>query len=208
MNIFCVEKKILLKKVKIENYSFEYQYKFPTFALPKSFNVVNYFMMYAIVDIAGQQFKVEKDKKIFVHRLEGIEGSQVVFDKVMLIDNDKDIIVGEPVIEGARVSASVLSHLKGDKIQIFKKKRRKGYRKLNGHRQYFTEILIESIVEKGANKVVAKAVEPAKIVEAKTEVEETVKKAKPTVKAAEAKPKTVAKKPSKKETGDTPANKE
>ncbi|MBN2681000.1 MAG: 50S ribosomal protein L21 [Bacteroidales bacterium] len=148
--------------------------------------------MYAIVDIAGQQFKVEKDKKIFVHRLDGNEGSQVVFEKVMLIDNDKDIIVGAPVIEGASVSASVLSHVRGDKVQIFKKKRRKGYRKHNGHRQNFTEILIESIVEKGSKKVAAKVAEPAKI--------EAV--------AEEAKPKAAVKKTTKKETGETPATQE
>lgn len=151
-------------------------------------------MMYAIVDIAGQQFKVEKDKKIFVHRLEGNEGSQVVFDKVMLIDNGKEVIVGEPVINGAHVSASVLSHLKGDKVQIFKKKRRKGYRKHNGHRQFFTEILIESIVEKGGKKA-AKVAEP-KAEAPKAEVVE------------DAKPKAAAKKTTKKETGETPATEE
>jgi len=101
--------------------------------------------MYAIVDIAGQQFKVKKDQKIFVHRLDAEPGNQVDFDKVLLIDNDKNVSVGAPVIEGAMVSAKVLEHLKGDKVIVFKKKRRKGYQKMNGHRQYLSQILIESI---------------------------------------------------------------
>jgi len=102
-------------------------------------------IMYAIVDIAGQQFKVEKDDKIFVHRLEKNEGEQVEFDKVLLLDNEGDITVGTPVISGAKVSAKVLQHNKGDKVLVFKKKRRKGYQKCNGHRQSFTRLLIESI---------------------------------------------------------------
>ncbi len=105
--------------------------------------------MYAIVDIAGQQFKVEKDQKVFVHRIEGEEGSNVDFDKVLLIDNDKNVIVGKPVIEGAVVSARILGHVKGDKVIVFKKKRRKGYQKSNGHRQYMSQIVIENILEKG-----------------------------------------------------------
>lgn len=106
--------------------------------------------MYAIVDIAGQQFKVEKDKKIFVHRLEGEAGSKVEFDQVLLIDNDKDVTVGTPAISGAMVTGKILGHLKGDKVLVFKKKRRKGYQKLNGHRQYLTQIIVEDIIEKGA----------------------------------------------------------
>jgi len=101
--------------------------------------------MYAIVEIAGQQFKVEKDQSIFVHRLEGEEGSNVDFDKVLLIEDGKKINVGTPVVEGAKVSAKILTHLKGDKVIVFKKKRRKGYRKKNGHRQYLTKIQIENI---------------------------------------------------------------
>ena len=101
--------------------------------------------MYAIVEIAGQQFKVEKDQQIFVHRLETEEGKKVDFDNVLLIDNDGKINVGAPAIEGAKVSASVVRHLKGDKVIVFKKKRRKGYKKKNGHRQYLTEIKIENI---------------------------------------------------------------
>ena len=105
--------------------------------------------MYAIVEIAGQQFKVEKDQKIYVHRLEGQEGAQVSFDKVLLIDNNGDIKVGIPTVEGASINAQILSHLKGDKVLIFKKFRRKGYQKLNGHRQSFTQIQINEIVGTG-----------------------------------------------------------
>lgn len=101
--------------------------------------------MYAIVEIAGQQFKIEKDHKIFVHRLKAEEGSQITFDRVMLVDNDGTIKVGAPTIAGATVSATVLNHLKGEKVLIFKKKRRKGYQKMNGHRQYLTSIKIDDI---------------------------------------------------------------
>jgi large subunit ribosomal protein L21 len=106
--------------------------------------------MYAIVDIAGQQFKVEKDQKLFVHRLEGDEGKKVAFDKVMLLDTGSKILVGDPIVKGASVSAKILAHVKGDKVLVFKKKRRKGYQKLNGHRQYMTQIQIEGISEKSA----------------------------------------------------------
>ena len=102
--------------------------------------------MYATVEIAGQQFKVEKDSKIFVHRLSQEEGSSVEFDKVLLIDNDGAVKIGAPVLDGAKVSAKVLTHCKGDKVLVFHKKRRKGYRKLNGHRQYLTQIQIENIL--------------------------------------------------------------
>ena len=113
--------------------------------------------MYAIVDIAGQQFKVEKDKKLFVHRLDAEEGAQVDFDQVLLVDNDGDIKVGAPTVADTFVSAKVVSHLKGDKVQVFKKKRRKGYQVLNGHRQYFTEIVVEEIkAGKAVNKAKAK----------------------------------------------------
>lgn len=101
--------------------------------------------MYAIVDIAGQQFKVEKERKIFVHRLEAQEGDSVTFDKVLLVDNDGSIKVGAPYIDGASIKAKVLAHVKGDKVIVFKKKRRKGYTKKNGHRQYLTQIQIEEI---------------------------------------------------------------
>ncbi|MDD4145114.1 MAG: 50S ribosomal protein L21 [Prolixibacteraceae bacterium] len=102
--------------------------------------------MYAIVEIAGQQFKVEKDKKLFVHRLDAAEGDSVDFDQVLLVDNDGKVEVGTPVLEGAKVTVKVLEHLKGDKVLVFKKKRRKGYKKLNGHRQQFTKVQIENIV--------------------------------------------------------------
>ena len=101
--------------------------------------------MYAIVEIAGQQFKVQKDQTLFVHRLSDAEGASVTFDKVLLVDNAGSIQVGQPLLSGAAVSAKVLAHLKGDKVLVFKKKRRKGYRKSQGHRQYFTKIQIESI---------------------------------------------------------------
>jgi large subunit ribosomal protein L21 len=102
--------------------------------------------MYAIVDIAGQQFKVEKDKKLYVHRLEAAEGDSVDFEKVLLVDNDGAIAVGTPTVEGAKITAKVLQHVKGEKVLVFKKKRRKTYQKLNGHRQQFTQIQIENIV--------------------------------------------------------------
>jgi large subunit ribosomal protein L21 len=108
--------------------------------------------MYAIVEIAGQQFKVVKDQRLYVHRLKDNEGAKISFDKVLLIDNDGKVNVGAPVVAGASVSAKVLEHLKGDKVLVFKKKRRKGYQKENGHRQYLTQILIEGISEKGAAK--------------------------------------------------------
>lgn len=101
--------------------------------------------MYAIVEIAGQQFKVEKDQQIFVNRLGAEEGSKVDFDNVLLIDNGGKVNVGAPAIEGAKISASVVRHLKGDKVIVFRKKRRKGYKKKNGHRQYLTEIKIDNI---------------------------------------------------------------
>ena len=101
--------------------------------------------MYAIVEIAGQQFKVQKDQKVFVHRLSAETGSKVEFDRVLLVDNGGKISLGAPAIEGAKVTAEVLDHVKGDKVIIFKKKRRKGYRVKNGHRQQFTSITIKSI---------------------------------------------------------------
>ncbi len=133
--------------------------------------------MYAIVEIAGQQYKVAKDQKVFVHRLEGKEGSKVSFDKVLLLDAGK-VTIGAPVIENAVVSAKILGHLKGDKVIVFKKKRRKGYKVKNGHRQFLTEIQIDGISTKKA---------PAKKAEAKKETE--------TVKEAPAKKEAAAKKP-------------
>ena len=103
------------------------------------------FNMFAIVSIAGQQFKVEEGQQIFVHRLAANEGDSVSFDAVHLLDNDGKVTIGTPNVKGASVGASVLSHVKGDKVIVFHKKRRKGYRKKNGHRQSFTKIQIDSI---------------------------------------------------------------
>ena len=108
--------------------------------------------MYAIVEIAGQQFKVEKGQQIFVHRLDSKEGEKVTFDNVLLIETNGKVTVGAPNVSGAKVTAKVLEHLKGDKVIVFKKKRRKGYRVKNGHRQYLSKIEIQKIDEKAAAK--------------------------------------------------------
>ena len=159
--------------------------------------------MYAIVEIAGQQFKVEKDQQIFVHRLEEKEGAKVEFDNVLLIDNNGKVNVGAPAISGAKVTAKVLDHVKGDKVVVFKKKRRKGYRVKNGHRQAFTQIEIQSIVEKGATakKATATAVKKEAKAEPKAAAKKApakkapAKKAAPKAKTASAaKPKAAAKK--------------
>ncbi|MFT5145575.1 MAG: large subunit ribosomal protein L21 [Polaribacter sp.] len=115
--------------------------------------------MYAIVEIAGQQFKVAQDQKVYVHRLKGEEGSKVTFDNVFLLDDNGTISIGAPAIKGAAVTAKILGHLKGDKVIVFKKKRRKGYIKKNGHRQALTEIQIESIAASGAKKTAPKKAE-------------------------------------------------
>ncbi len=117
--------------------------------------------MYAIVEIAGQQFKVVKDQKVFVHRLATEEGKAVSFDNVLLIGDGNNITLGAPAIDGAQVGAKVIKHLQGDKVIVFKKKRRKGYRKKNGHRQALTEIVIESIVASGAKKAAKAEAKPA-----------------------------------------------
>ena len=101
--------------------------------------------MYAIVDIAGQQMKVEKGKKIFVNRLEGEKGASLDFTKVLLTDDNGSVTVGNPYVEGVNVKATIVDHVKADKVLVFKKRRRKGYQKLNGHRQCLTQILIEEI---------------------------------------------------------------
>lgn len=146
--------------------------------------------MYAIVEIAGQQFKVSKDLKVYVHRLANEEGSKVSFDKVLLLDDKGNITLGAPAIEGASVEAKVLQHLKGDKVIIFKKKRRKGYKKRNGHRQYLTQIVIEGITVGGAKKAAAPKKE--KVVAEAPATEEAkpapkVKKAAPKVKKEDTK---------------------
>jgi len=166
--------------------------------------------MYAIVDIAGQQFKIEQDQQIFVHRLEAKEGSKINLDKVLLIDDSGKVNVGAPVIKGANITAKVLEHLKGDKVIVFKKKRRKGYRVKNGHRQYLTKLEILKIDEKGSTSKEAGLKKEVKKAPVKKEVvakKPTVKKAsvkkkapvkkeavakKPTVKKATAKKKVVA----------------
>jgi len=103
------------------------------------------YTMYAIVEIAGHQYKVQKDQQIFVNRLQDEEGSKVNFDRVLLVDDGGKVSVGAPAVEGVKVTASVVKHLKGDKIIVFKKKRRKGYQKKNGFRAYLTELKIEQI---------------------------------------------------------------
>ena len=123
--------------------------------------------MNAIVKISGKQFKVAKDTKLFVNRIDGKEGSKVSFDDVLLIDNGSKVIVGNPVVKDASVEAKVLKHLKDDKVIVFKKKRRKGYRVKNGHRQALTEIIIEKVTEKTAKAKPAKKSEESKAPKAK-----------------------------------------
>ncbi|QNJ97261.1 50S ribosomal protein L21 [Constantimarinum furrinae] len=153
--------------------------------------------MYAIVEIAGQQFKVAKDQKVFVHRLATEEGKKVDFDKILLIGDGDKVTVGAPAIDGALVGAKVLRHLKGDKVIVFKKKRRKGYQVKNGHRQSLSEIVIESIAASGAKKksADAKAKDDKKPAEAKPKAA-----AKTETKAAAPKAKAEAKKPAAKKT--------
>jgi large subunit ribosomal protein L21 len=168
--------------------------------------------MYAIVSIAGQQFKVEKGKKVFVHRLPGEIGDDVTFEKVLLISNEEKVNVGAPYVPDAVVLAQILSHQRGDKVLVFKKKRRKTYQKLNGHRQDFTEILIEDISETGTpkrpekKKVAPKAVAAPEVAESVAKEEKAVAKAAPkkaaaktadekTKKAPSSKPAAAAKKP-------------
>ena len=153
--------------------------------------------MYAIVEIAGQQFKVEKDQQIFVHRLDTEEGSKIDFDKVLLLDDAGTVNVGAPVITGAKVTAKVLEHLKGDKVIVFKKKRRKGYKVKNGHRQYLTKLEILTIDAKAPAAKKPAPKKEAKPAAEKAPVKKTVAKKpaakKPAAKKAPAK-KTTAKK--------------
>lgn len=102
--------------------------------------------MYVIVDIQGQQMKVEKDQKLFVHRINAENGSKVEFEKVLLVDNGGTVTVGTPTVEGAKVVVEIVSQAKGDKVLVFHKKRRKGHRKLNGHRQQFSEVIVKEII--------------------------------------------------------------
>ena len=133
--------------------------------------------MYAIVEIAGQQFKVEKDQKVFVHRLQTEEGKKVTFDNVLLLADGDKVTVGAPAIDGAQVGAKVLKHLKGDKVIVFKKKRRKGYRVKNGHRQALTEIQIDNILASGAKKAASKPAAKAKPAAPKAATKTASKKA-------------------------------
>lgn len=135
--------------------------------------------MYAIVEIAGQQFKVEKDQKIYVHRLDAKEGDKVTFSNVLLTDDNGKVNVGTPNVLGAEVVAKVLSHMRADKVKVFKKKRRKGYQKLNGHRQDMSNIEIESISLNGKKvtaKETEKKAEPKKVAEKPVEKKVAEKK--------------------------------
>ncbi len=148
--------------------------------------------MYAIVDIAGQQFKVSKGQKLKVHRLEAEEGKHVELDNVLLVSDGKTVNVGTPKVDGFRISAKVLSHGKGDKELVFKKKRRKGYQKMNGHRQYLTELWIEAILGKGekfdASKSTAPAPKAVKVAEPKAKKVAAKKDAAPAKAAKKAAP--------------------
>jgi large subunit ribosomal protein L21 len=148
--------------------------------------------MYAIVEIAGQQFKVEEGKKIFVHRLEAEEGKELEFDKVLLIEDEGKITIGEPTIKDAVVEGKVLDHMRGDKVIVFKKKRKKGYRIKNGHRQNFTQVEILSINGKGSPKKAAPKKEEAKVADVIV-AEEPVKEKKAVSKKPAAKKETPVK---------------
>ena len=147
--------------------------------------------MYAIVEIAGQQFKVSQGTKVYVNRLEASEGAKIEFDNVLLIDDGGKVQVGTPSVDGAKVAATVLSHLKGDKVIVFKKKRRKGYQKSNGHRQQLSQILIQGVLAKGEKlKEEIKVEKKAPKVEAKVKAEAKAVDAE--VKPKKAAPKKVA----------------
>ena len=142
--------------------------------------------MYAIVEIAGQQFKVEKDQKYFVHQLEGKPGSKVTFENVLLLDDKGKVSVGAPAVNGVQVTAKIEQHLLGDKVIVFKKKRRKGYKVKNGHRQRLTEITVQEIGKKLAAKKAAPKVEKKELETIKAAPVKKVasKKAAPKAKAA------------------------
>jgi len=135
--------------------------------------------MYAIVEIAGQQFKVAKDQKVYVHRLATEEGKKVSFSNVLLVGNGPEITIGAPAIDGASVEAKVVKHLKGDKVIVFRKKRRKGFKVKNGHRQALTQIVIESIVASGAKKAPKAEAKPEPVAAVETPEVKEVKKAAP-----------------------------
>ena len=155
--------------------------------------------MYAIVEIAGQQFKVEKDQRCYVHQLEGKPGSNVTFENVLLLDDNGKVSVGAPAVKGVQVTAKIEQHLKGDKVIIFKKKRRKGYKVKNGHRQRLTEILIKEIGKKAAPKKADSSETKKETVKAKTEAPKKAAPKKVAPKKAAPKAKTTATKTTKKE---------
>jgi large subunit ribosomal protein L21 len=160
--------------------------------------------MYAIVEIGGKQIKVEKDQKVYVNRLDAKEGSKVTFDNILLLDNAGKVVLGTPSIKGAAVEAKILKHLKDDKVIVFKKKRRKGYKVKNGHRQFLTEIVVEKILEKGTK---LKLDTKAEVKESKSAVEKKPADKKAVAKKAVVK-KAVAKKPAvKKVVSKKPADK-
>lgn len=163
--------------------------------------------MYAIVEIAGQQFKVEEGRKIFVHRLEAENGKDIEFDRVLLLEDNDKIILGEPVIKDTVVEGRILDHVRGDKVIVFKKKRKKGYRVKNGHRQNFTQVEIVRIGQRGAGPKTV----PEKAVEVKTKAEkseEAVVETKTDIKKTVAKKSVEKKAEGKKEVkGEVPAEK-
>ena len=164
--------------------------------------------MYAIVEIAGHQYKVQKDQQVFVNRLDAKEGAKIKFDRVLLTDKAGDVTVGAPAINGLAVHATVERHLKGDKVLVFKKKRRKGYQKLNGFRPYLTEIRITDIKKGAANKAAAPKKEEAAAEEKPAAKKAAPKKAtakKPAAKKAAPKKATAKKPVAKKATKSTNA---
>ena len=160
-------------------------------------------IMYAIVEIGGKQVKVEKNQKIFVNRLDAKEGSKVTFDNILLLDNAGKVVLGTPSVKGAAVEAKIIKHLKDDKVIVFKKKRRKGYKVKNGHRQFLTEIMVEKILEKGAKPA---ADTKSEVKESKPAVEKKPAAKKPAAKKPAAKKpaakKPAAKKPAAKKSAD------
>lgn len=159
--------------------------------------------MYAIVEIGGQQHKVQKDQKIYVNKLDAAEGTSLEFDKVMLVDKDGNVSVGLPYVDGTRVAAQVVAHVKDDKVYIFKHKRRKGYRRFNGHRQPLTELHVYGILGKGEAFKEAAAPKKAKKAEPKAQIEATEAEATPKKKAV----KKAAPKAERKESKKAPAKK-
>ena len=154
--------------------------------------------MYAVVEIAGQQFKVEKDQKVYVNRLEGKEGSNVSFDNILMLDNSGKISIGNPTVSGASVEAKIVKHLKDDKVIVFKKKRRKGYKVKNGHRQALTQILVQNILESSNKTKVESKVKNEVSINDETSTKKTVAKKPITKKPITKKP--AAKKPVAKKT--------